>query len=74
MVPQKNPLLLGHKHKALNSDTKEKRKSNGTVHLELVRLLDDHLQAAVLSQDGFPHLGYPAGFFFLGAQLPFCAV
>lgn len=47
---------------------------NSTGHLELVRLLDDHLQAAVLPQDGLPHLSYPAGLLFLGAQLPFRAV
>lgn len=40
------------------------------VHLKLIRLLDDHLQAAVLSQDGLPHLGYSAGFLLLSTHLP----
>lgn len=56
------------------TDTKEKRILNSTEHLELVRLLDDHLQAAVLPQDGLPHFSYPAGLLLLGAQLPFRTV
>lgn len=42
------------------------------LHLELIRLLDDDLQAAVLSQDGLPHLSYPAGLLLLGTHLPLC--
>lgn len=41
------------------------------MHLKLIRLLDDHLQAAVLSQDRLPHLSYPASFLLFGAQLSF---
>jgi len=40
------------------------------AHLELIGLLDDHLQAAVLSQDGLPHLSYPPGLLPLCAHLP----
>lgn len=40
------------------------------LHLELVGLFDDHLQATVLSQDGLPHLGYPPGLLFLSTHLP----
>lgn len=43
-------------------------------HLELIRLLDDHLQAAVLSQDGLPHLSYPPGLLLLGTHLPLCSL
>ena len=40
------------------------------VHLELIRLLDDDLQPAVLSQNGLPHLSYPASLLLLRAHLP----
>lgn len=39
-------------------------------HLELVGLFDDHLQAAVLSQDGLPHLSYPPSLLLLSTHLP----
>lgn len=42
------------------------------MHLEFIRLLDHHLQAAVLPQNGLPHLSYPAGLLLLSTQLPLC--
>lgn len=44
------------------------------VHLEFIRLLNDHLQPAVLSQNGLPHLSYPACLLLLSTQLSLCCL
>lgn len=57
-------------HREDNGVTEEEEKMNH--HLELIRLFNDHLQAAVLSQDGLPHLCYPPSLLLLSSHLPLC--
>lgn len=59
-----------HKEGAVLPEETTRKINRWTVHLELIRLLDDHLQATVLSQDGLSHLRYPPGLLFLSTHLP----
>ena len=72
-VYKKHPVVIfviSYRFSTFSRMTQSEALNKRVVHLELIRLLDDDLQPAVLSQNGLPHLSYPASLLLLRAHLP----